>query len=333
VRAPLPLLLLLAACGRNHASAPAPTTRATASLSAARPLASSTDPGGAGFPLGDGDWAFTAAGQPSLLVPKAQRYEPRLEDGQRAPLVLVLHGLGGSGKLAFDRLGLAELGQRSGWFVLAPDGTMDKRGRRFWNADASCCNFDHASVDDVARLSALLHRMREHSRVDPARVYVVGLSNGGFMAYRLACRIGGSLAAVVSIGGAGPTGPESCLPTDIAFLEVHGDADDIVRYDGGHVFDDPSVPAHLSARRTVRDWGVRLRCEPEPSVLGHHDLSPSLPGEETEALGYTHCENKGEAILWTVHGGHHILSTEPVLAEVWQFLEPQRKTVRRRVIE
>jgi len=328
----LALVLLGVACGRQPESARAgtpPTPKVTSTTTNPRapgPTASaaSSAPAPLGA-LGDNDWTFSAPGQAPLVVPKAQRYEPPATSGERAPLVLVLHGLGASGKLAFDLLGLAALGEASHSMVLAPDGTFDAKRRRFWNADPACCNFEHAPIDDFARFSTLLETLRASGRVDETRVSVIGLSNGGFMAHQLACRMSERLAAVVSIGGAGPSNDPPCtVARPLAVLEIHGDSDDIVRYGGGSVFDDRAVPPHPSAQGTLAAWGKHLGCLGAPTVTAHYDMSPGLAGAETEALSYGAC-SLGSATLWTVHGGRHILSTRRLLAEVWKFLERQRK--------
>jgi polyhydroxybutyrate depolymerase len=43
----------------------------------------------------------------------------------------------------------------------------------------------------VAYLGAVIDDVAAHYTVDPKRFFVIGHSNGGFMAHRLACEIGG----------------------------------------------------------------------------------------------------------------------------------------------
>jgi polyhydroxybutyrate depolymerase len=316
------LALCLLACTRKPDGAPPPAASPAAPVAAPVAASATRDTSSGAAPnatLGDGDWTFTAPHQPRLVVPKTQRYEPP-PAAERTPLVIVLHGLGASGKLAFDLLDLAGFGAEAHALVVAPDGTFDGKKRRFWNADPACCNFEHQPLDDFARLAALIDGLRRSERVDPRRIGLIGLSNGGFMAHQLACRFGDRVAAIVSIGGAGPSDHPTCtLEAPLAVLEIHGDADDIVRYRGGSVFDDASVPPHRSAQQTLLDWGERLRCQGKPSVGAPLDLSPTLPGAETEVETYRECA-LGSATLWSVHGGHHILSTRPVVAAAFRFL-------------
>ena len=64
-----------------------------------------------------------------LPLPPSQRHEPTgLAPGQRRPLLVFLHGLGSSGRFAFEGLGLGELGRRERVFIVAPDGSTDAAG-------------------------------------------------------------------------------------------------------------------------------------------------------------------------------------------------------------
>jgi polyhydroxybutyrate depolymerase len=263
-----------------------------------------------------------AAAQPAVhVLPVAD-----LEPGERRPLLLFLHGLGGSGKEALADPGLRRLAAAGRMVLVAPDGAMDRSGRRFWNASGACCNFDRRAVDDVTRLDKLIEEWRRRPDIDPDRVYVVGFSNGGFMAHRLACWMDERLAAVVSIAGAGRHKEEACaVSSSIAVLEVHGDADNIVRYGGGRVFDSRELDPHPSAPETIRDWAERLGCAtdraPKPKPI---DLHPQLPGAETSVLAYPGCA-RGAAELWTVTGGGHSLVTPEIIAKVGDFLTAHPK--------
>ncbi len=249
-----------------------------------------------------------------------------LAPGERRPLLVFLHGLGGSGKEALANPDLRALAERGRMVLVAPDGTFDHAGRRFWNAGPACCNFDDKAVNDVARLQALISRWLERPEIDPARAYVVGFSNGGFMAHRLACLMDDQLTAVVSISGAGRVNDEACAPvSSLAVVEVHGDADPIVRYEGGRVFNDRTLAPHPSALQTFQDWAERLGCPmtraPKVTMV---DLDPRLPGDETRVESYLGCRN-GVAELWTVHGGSHQIMTPALVARVGAFLAAHPK--------
>ena len=271
--------------------------------------------------------AEAAAADPEVhVLPVADR-----APNERLPLLLYLHGLGGSGSEALASPEIRALAQRHRMVLVAPDGNLDREGRRFWNAGGACCNFDGKAVNDVARLEALLFHWTQRPEIDPARVYVVGFSNGGFMAHRLACYMDDRLAAIVSIGGAGRAREEACAPVStIAVLEIHGDADPIVRYGGGHVLDNRAANPHPSAPETFADWAERLGCQaqarpqtkPKTTTV---DLDPRLPGAETRIESYADCPH-GSVELWTVRGGGHQVATPAMLARVGDFLASHSKT-------
>jgi polyhydroxybutyrate depolymerase len=275
--------------------------------------------------------ARASAADPEVhVLPVADR-----APGERLPLLLYLHGLGGSGAEALASPELRALAQRHRMVLVAPDGNLDREGRRFWNAGGACCNFDGKAVNDVARLEALIYHWTQRPEIDPARVYIVGFSNGGFMAHRLACYMDDRLAAIVSIGGAGRAPEEACAPVStIAVLEIHGDADPIVRYGGGRVLDNRAADPHPSAPETFQNWAERLGCLTETKTKEKTiavDLDPRLPGAETTIAGYADCPH-GSVQLWTVRGGGHQVATPAMLARVGDFLvsHPKLPTTRKK---
>jgi polyhydroxybutyrate depolymerase len=257
-----------------------------------------------------------------LNVPAEQIHRPSgLLPGERRPLLIFLHGLGASGKAAFDVLHLAAFAERERVFVLAPDGSVDRQKRQFWNAGPACCNFDRRPIDDVARLARLIDTWRARPDVDSSRIYVMGHSNGGFMTERLACALGDRITAAASMSGAAPPSDQGCTATHtLALLEVHGDADEIVRYGGGSVFDSSELAPFPGAQQGFRNWGKRFSCAGTPESVADRDLDARLAGPETRVERYASCAS-GSVELWTVRGGgHHVGMGQQAFEAIWQFL-------------
>lgn len=313
--------LLAAALGCQRSKAPSSEPAAVAAAPSAQPAKASAQ-------------ASSAAAAPVTPSPAAEvelaplpletRLVRDLEPGERRPLVLFLHGLGSSAQQSFEITPLAELAARDRVHVIAADGTVDSAGRRFWNAGKACCNFDDQPVNDVARLGALLDTWSQRPDVDPDRVYLAGYSNGGFMAHRLACERGDKLAAVVALAGGVETTGACPQQPKLSVMMVHGDADHIVRYSGGQVFQKPGLAAFLPMPDGLREWGKRLGCKNERPGKSL-DLAPELPGAETANLGYASC-TFGDAELLSVHGGtHYIGSSRGVVEAAWKFLLARKK--------
>lgn len=162
-----------------------------------------------------------------------------------APLVVVLHGAGGSGAQVHAGLGWDGLADRDGFVVAYPDG-LDHT----WNAGACCGTARDRKVDDVGFLDALVAAVRSADGTGP--VYAVGFSNGAMMAYAWACARPGALAGIGPVAGALVAACPS--PAPLTVVAVHGTADPVVPLHGGRgafgeVF--PALDASLTPFRAA----------------------------------------------------------------------------------
>jgi polyhydroxybutyrate depolymerase len=231
---------------------------------------------------------------------------PRDYDGSRPlPLLIALHGFGADADHVRALLDLDGLLEGHDVLFAAPQGTPNARGDRFWNATPACCAFGE-TVDDVAYLAALIAEIERAYRVDPARRFVIGHSNGGFMAYRLACERADLIAAVVSVGGATFVDPTACRPSRlVSVLQVHGDQDTLVAVDGGKLpFGDGH--AYPGVEQTLRAWAGYYVCEGDLVCLaGRDDLDAKVAGSETLASAYSGCPSGVGVELWRLRGSGH----------------------------
>ncbi len=158
------------------------------------------------------------------------------------PLVLVLHGHGLSAERTLGVGGdAAPLGvwlaisEREGVVVAALDGERGDDGKRGWND----CRADSPilpATDDVAFARAVVLRLIREAAVDPARIYAMGMSNGGFMAFRLALELDPPPAAVAAVS-ASMAAKSECVPPrrPVSVLLVVGTEDPLVPYGGGEI--------------------------------------------------------------------------------------------------
>ncbi len=230
------------------------------------------------------------------------------------PLVVLLHGYGANGVGQEAYFGLGPLVGSRRFILATPDGLIDGAAKRFWNATDACCNFYNNPVDDVAYLRAVIADVKGRYNVDADRVYVIGHSNGGFMALRMACELSGEIAAVMSLAGAGFAEATRCSPTQpVHVLQVHGDADAVIRYAGGTALS-PVSGGYPGAERTVSDWATRNGCGMARSSAGADlDLDTAVPGIETTREAHTGCRAGGSAELWRIRAGSHV----PSFTDAW----------------
>lgn len=318
--------MMLVACGASWSCTTEPDRAARLSDVATRHAPIAPSSGVAPLPSASSAAAREKSDPSQAFDPPALLRLPEgLQAGERVPLVLALHGFGVSSNLLIAKAGLNQVADQKKFAYLAPEGARDSLGRPFWNAGKSCCDLDHRALDDVKRLRELLDASLTNPSIDPNRVFVVGYSNGGFMAQRLACDVGDRIAAVVSVAGAAPAPDVTCTQQSaLAVLEIHGDADPIVHYAGGTVFDRTDVAAHGSALDTAKYWSQHLSCSGAPRNLPNIDLEPYVPGRETSVQSYEGCH--GAVELWTVKGGEHYVALQPpALDAIWGFLQAHPK--------
>jgi polyhydroxybutyrate depolymerase len=225
---------------------------------------------------------------------------------KRYPLILVLHGYGGTAEWVAEYLHLDEVVDSSSVILALPEGSPDGRGRPSWNANSSCCRGNE--IDDVAYLTALVDRLVSRYAIDEKRIYVAGHSNGGFMAHRLACVAPERFAAVASLGGALFANHGECvLGPPIAVLQVHGGLDQSTIYEGGFVDRERDPKPYLGAEEAVAAWAQMKGCtirnrEPELTLnLAEGDLL-----FESRVTSFPACVRKGAVELWTIEGAGHL---------------------------
>lgn len=247
-------------------------------------------------------------------------YDP----GTPAPLVIALHGYTSNAAELESYLRLTPEADRRGFVYAYPDGSTGNRGERFWNATDACCSFGGSGPDDSRYLSDLIARIQDTYRIDRARVYMLGHSNGGFMSLRMACDHADQIAAIAAINGATWRDASRCKPSEpVSVLAVHSSADETVAYGGGTI----GGAAYPSAAQTVAQWVRHDRCASTASDAPALDLVTDLPGAETTVRAYTQgCAGGSTVRSWTINGGKHVPAFGPAFAPaLLDFLLSQTK--------
>jgi polyhydroxybutyrate depolymerase len=224
--------------------------------------------------------------------------------GKGGPLLLLLHGGAGSGEgLARHLRELLPKVVARGWSVALPDGVG-----RSWNDGRADTDAEaiRLGVDDVGFLRALVQRLVAAHGFDPRRVYVAGISNGGFMAQRLACE-----AADVFAGAASVTATRSvdlaarCTPSrPIAVALLNGTDDPIVPYDGGAVrLFGKTRGAITSTEATLAFWRAHNGCSEAHEQRQHRPADVQDPTSATSSV-WRSCTGAPVGLVRVLAGGH-----------------------------
>ena len=241
-----------------------------------------------------------------------QLYRP--DDAEASPaLVVVLHPLDGSARQAEGTYGWNDVADAEGFLVAYPDGRNGS-----WNAGGGCCGAAaDEDVDDVGFVDALIDSLVEAENIDPARVYVTGMSNGAMLSYALACETD-TVAAIAPVAG---TMLADCTgPSPVSVLHVHGTDDTTVRFEGGIAtgdteVDTPSVPSVIEHWRTVDGCTA-----PTVTTVGamQHSLAYCAEGREVQL---TTVAGVGHEWPGSAESGSADASPFDATETIWRFFE------------
>jgi len=213
------------------------------------------------------------------------------------PAVFLLGGYDYFARDLDDWIALSDRVDALGFVLVLPDGLVDEDGSPFWNATDTCCDYYGVGVDDVAWLGGLVDELR--ARMAIRGVGLVGHSAGGFMAYRLACEIPGELGGIVSIAGSGFVDERDCADrvTPLSLLQVHGEDDDVMPFDG-----DDEAPGALEM---LERFAERDGCTLRSWALEEARVDYAEEGDTQIGAYASGCTSGEDVRLWLLEGSDH----------------------------
>ena len=131
--------------------------------------------------------------------------------------------------------GLNNLADNAGFVVAYPQAMVREKGDPYWEPGD---NGDDIEVNDVLFTRHLVADIESKLSINPSRVFAAGYSNGGMMAYSLAC-VASDLFPAVGIMSGVMLGDSCDAPGATSVIHFHGTADNVIPLDGGG--DYPSV--------------------------------------------------------------------------------------------
>jgi polyhydroxybutyrate depolymerase len=153
-------------------------------------------------------------------------------------------------------------------------------------------------ADDIGFFNQMIDQLTSKFSADPSRVYVAGLSEGGFMAMHVGCAVSDKVAAIVTVGATMPK-TMVCLPTrTVSLMMITGTSDPVVPHGGGT--EKNLNLATLSADDSAKAWAKIDHCSEKPE----HSKLPSKGkgGMETKIDTYGGCGQGSQVVLYNVKG-------------------------------
>ena len=220
-------------------------------------------------------------------------YVLHLPPGPPAGLVLNLHGAGMNGGEQAALTDYNSVADRYGFVVAYPDG-IDST----WADGRGASLPDRQGVDDVGFLSTMIDQLSRAYGIPPGRVFVTGMSAGGFMANRLACERADLVTAIAPVSGTLGSGFPCAPSRPVSVMAVHGTADPVVPFDGGAMNGRGGASDIVSAPALAERWRAIDGC-PGPLVA---DAAGSGEVQQMTAAG---CAGNTEVTLVRINVGGH----------------------------
>lgn len=248
------------------------------------------------------------------------------------PLVIAFHGGGGNGAQVAKSAGLIDKATKEGFILALPEGSSRFGKLETWNAGGCCAYAMREKIDDIGFIRSMINELVRTPAVDPNRVYVVGLSNGGMMAERVAIELGDRIAGAAVFVGA-LFGNEPKPVAAVPMLIVNAEKDEQVPVAGGTsttgiVRRSQGMP-YRPSRYAATFWVAANRCTRGPAMTETADYARELwsgcasgadvdfyimkgaehgwPGRGLGRPGVTRNTGKidGTALMWEFFAAHH----------------------------
>ena len=213
-----------------------------------------------------------------------------------APLVFSFHGYSSNAALNMNYTGFTAISDTAGFILVHPDGTLDASGTPHWNVGGWTVG---STVDDVGFTEAMIDEISASYNVNANRVYSCGMSNGGYMSFKLACELSDRIAAIASVTGSmTPQISAACNPSHpTPVLQLHGTSDPTVPYNGSPTWT-------LSIDDVIDYWVGFNNCNTTPNVTAINDNDPS-DGTNVDHFVYTGGDNGVTTEHFKVYNGEH----------------------------
>jgi polyhydroxybutyrate depolymerase len=216
------------------------------------------------------------------------------------PLMLVFHGGQGTGQDAASITGMAAAADAAGFVVAFPNADGQWNDGRATTADGP---------DDVAFTMALIAELARSHGADPARVYAVGMSNGGMFAQRLACDHAASFRAYGIVAANLPADyANACRPAaPVAISFYNATTDPIMPWAGGDISSTGAVGEGgtvLSHANTMAFWSQSNACQTLAGPTAWPDAYPR-DGTTVQTEGLSNCAGAVTMDIYIITGGGH----------------------------
>lgn len=238
-----------------------------------------------------------------------------------ASLIFVLHGSGGNGiETMQGATKLMALAEREHILLVFPDGYKEN-----WNEcrkmAPAAANVEN--IDENTFFSKMIDYYEKNYNINAAKVFVVGTSGGGHMAYTLAMTMPEKIKAITAIIANIPVPSNmDCIEKKrpIPVMIINGTNDQTNPYNGGISAQNKGFVR--SADESFRYWATLDGYNGEPTKESLLDFDPN-DGKTIEKYTYKQKGKPEVTLLKVINGGHNFPNDIDVYLESWNFFKRQ----------
>ena len=215
-------------------------------------------------------------------------YIPESRTGKKMPVVISLHGGFASPKGMLRLADFRPLAEKDRFILICP------ASKKLWHDGA-----DNKGIDDVRFIDKLITYVLKTYNGDASRVYITGVSNGGFMTTRLACQLHNRIAAIAVVAATLNINEGYDLEKPMPVMYIHGTTDPIIPFNGGKKFG----RLMYSHNEVIKKWVTMDGCDPTPVITQIPDNAND--GTTVIKEQYSDPKNNLKVIGYTVNNGGH----------------------------
>jgi polyhydroxybutyrate depolymerase len=244
---------------------------------------------------------------------------PSYDPSIKVPIVVVLHGGGGTAKSAIWTTGWTRKADMAGFLTVFPNAMARDPSQRtsfsgnpqLWNDGSDRFYQGQKATDDVSFINLLLDDLSDRFNVDERRVFVTGFSNGASMSFLVGAQLSDRIAAIAPVAGACWFDP-LVLKRPVPMLYITGTADPLNLIKGGvpklanGASDGVRAKPKPPVRQSILNWAMALGCPKIPasvSVVNGVHTETYGPGRNGAEVVYISVDGLGHA--WP--GGRSLL--------------------------
>lgn len=222
---------------------------------------------------------------------------PVYYDSSRFALVTAMHGGGGDAGQFESSSKLTDKANAAHFIVVYPEGVQSTGPlkARTWNAGGCCDYAVENNIDDVQFISRLADKLMLQYKINPKKLYATGHSNGGMMAYRLACELSNKIAAI-AVNACSMVATQPCNPLrPVPVLHMHAAPNTHVPYQGGKGtgFSNAYFPPVDSV---LNVWSAINGCAAPPEIVAE---------DKYTFTQWTDCDNNVTVQYYLTEDGGH----------------------------